>query len=188
MSKATTLTLISNLGLGDTDQTEAGIHYDDVVEELGRFEVLTEHSSTAVTVGTAIYARPTDALKILEMHGQVGLLERTTQKALQAVHTVQWQDIKGTPDAWTTAYITDGSYRLVPQPDQTDTLTVLHTEYRQDVPTWLEPALAFEVLHREYLRESDHQDIVFASLCRDIAVLLFLMVGVPPFLPSTKGA
>ena len=56
-------------------------------------------------------------------------------------------------------------------------IMVLHTELRSLVPDWLELPVAFEILAREYRRESDHRDDAFATLCQRFADLLYAMVS-----------
>ena len=55
-------------------------------------------------------------------------------------------------------------------------LALIHTEYRADVMPYLEPALTFYVLAREYARESDHVNPAMAALCHEFADLCLEMI------------
>lgn len=178
MSKATTLTLISDLGLSDVDGTETDRLYDDVVRELGYQEVVTAIGTVAVTAGTATYNPPTNTLEILEIENLQGIVDKMSIHSLQGIFGVMWRDQSGVPLMWTEDDQSDKAIRLVPNPDINDTLQVINVQYRTDLPSWLEMPIALEVLYREYIRESNHQDIEFAKLCRKMAKLWFTLVDI----------
>jgi len=49
-------------------------------------------------------------------------------------------------------------------------------ERRDDLPSWMDVPLALGVLAREYERESDHRDAVFAAACRQMSSTLLALV------------
>lgn len=179
MSKALVLTLISNLSLSDADATQAGVFYDQVVRELGFLDVLTDEDSIAVTAGDATYTANSGTVRVLEIFSALyGSLTPATLSSMQAVRGHQWRDVAGTPEQFIMHAEDEKDWLLVPIPDDADTLTVLRTETRTDVPVWLELGITFEVLYRLYQQESPYQDVDFAATCRSLGQLLFLMVGV----------
>ena len=178
MSKAITLTLIDNLGLTDTTNAEISRLYDDVVRELGMQVILTESSTVAQVAGTATYTPPTNTIRVLEIDSSFGILDQHDYHSLQNLFYSRFRDKVGKPVIWCHDHESVKDFRLVPGPTESDTLTVLFTQYQTDVPSWLELPIALEVLHREYARESNHQDIDFAMLCRQLANMWFSLVGI----------
>lgn len=178
MAKADVLTLVSNFGVNAVDANETTILYDEVVRELGLRGVLVGTEQINVIAGAATYKLLSDMKQILEIHGIGGRLSRETVNGLQAIFGANWRDMKSTPLAFTTIEEEDKVVRLVPEPTEADTMTVLRAEEPTDVPVWLELPVAMEVLSREYSRESDHQDIAFAALAHELSTLLFQFAGV----------
>lgn len=178
MSKATILTLVSDMSLAQSNATEVSIIYDEVIRELGFVEVLTSTELIAVTGGTSTYALAPLNIRGLEFYLSTGFLTMSDGRGLGALFGSDWRNRTGAPVAYTYDDETSGDFRLVPAPVSDDILTVIRTDARQDIPTWLDLPVTFEILAREYLRESDHQDIELATLCKAMADLLFNMVGV----------
>lgn len=185
MSKSEVLTLVSDLALGADNSTETSIIYDEVVRELGFLEVLTGTETISTASGTATYQVANDNVQSLEYHSSQGVLTQAEGTGLASVFGASWRNRTGTPLAVTTDMESREVFRLVPIPDFADNLTIIRTEFRQDVPEWMEIAIAFEVLSREFSRESDHQDMVFAETCRAFAGILFNMLGIEYH--GTKG-
>lgn len=178
MAKTDVTTLVDDMGLSDTNSSEISRFYDEIVRELGFQEVLTNQNTVNQTAGTASYNVPANTIEILEVVGSNGTLRRMSKAGAEATFGTGWRELVGSPLGFISQFETEGSFRLVPSPDFDDTLQVLHTEYRQDVPFWLEIPIVFEILFREYIRESDHQDTQFAQACRQVAQLLFTLVAV----------
>ena len=178
MSKTTTLTLVSDMGLSDTTSTEADRLYDDIVRELGAMGILTENGTKAVTAGTATYTAPTNTIRVLEIHGGYGIIDQMDYAILTNLLGPRFHQRIGRSEMWCHEHETIKDFRLVPSPNESDTFTVLITQYQTNVPSWLEMPIALEVLHREYLRESNHQDVDFAMLCRKLSTMWFSMVGI----------
>ena len=179
MSKATVLTLVTTLSLGQDDAAETAIFYDEIVREIGFLEVLTGTETIAVSAGTAVYNVAPDTIRSIEFHSQnSGFLTKADGKGLGSLFGADWRNRTGTPIGVSMDYEDDDSFRLVPSPNTDDTLTLIRTERRDDVPTWLELPIVFEILSREFSRESDHQDVELSSASRAISNLLFIMTGV----------
>lgn len=178
MSRSDVLTMVSDLCLAQSDATEVGVLYDEIVRELGFYDVLVGTETIAVAAGTATYPLAAENMRVLEVDALTGRLDRASGSALRAVYGAGWQQRSGTPVAFTSEDEDSHVLRLVPVPLRADTLTVIRAETRVDVPYWLELGIAFEILHREFMRESDHQDVEFAGVARGIANLLLALVGV----------
>ena len=178
MSKATTLTLVDNMGLGDTTNAETSIHYDDIVRELGYQVILTEAGSTSQVSGTPTYTPPANTIRVLEIHGGYGIIDQTSYFELKNLLSPRMRDRVGRAIIWCHEHESNKDFRLTPTPNESDTLTVFVTQYQSTVPTWMEMPIALEILHREYTRESNHQDIDFAMLCRRLATMWFSLLGI----------
>lgn len=178
MAKADVLQLVTDLGVTTVDQTEIGIFYDEVVRELGFNEILTGTELVPVKAGNPEYILVEDTMRALEFHANGGRLDPIDITSLQSVFGVGWRTRTGTPLGYTQEEENEKTFRLVPSPTQDDTITVIRTEARTDVPVWLELPIALDVLGREYQRESDHQDVAFAQIARQLSLLLFKLVGV----------
>lgn len=178
MARADVLQLVSDLALSQSDATEVGVLYDEVVRELGFYEFLTGTEQIAVSANAAAYKVATDTIRILEViDSTVGRLDRVDGRSLRSVFGAGWRNKVGTPIAHTATEASSDTIQLVPIPQQPSTLTVIRTEARTDVPVWLELAIALEIVHREFLRESNHQDIAYAQTARDLANMLLAMLG-----------
>jgi hypothetical protein len=179
VAQADVLTLVSNFGVNDVDADEPTVFYEEIVRELALKGQLIGTETIAAVAGEAVYTMLNENMEILEMHlASSGRIDAASIKALQSLFGADWRDRKGTPLAYTTDEETDGDFRLIPEPTASDTITMLRKESRTDIPTWLELPLALEIVSREFQRESDHQDIVFAELSHQLATILFQFVGV----------
>ena len=178
MAKADVLQLVTDLGVTTVDQNEIGIFYDEVVRELGFQEILTGTELVPVQAGKPDYILVEDTVRAMEFHATGGRLDPIDITSLQSVFGVAWRTRTGTPLAYTQEEENEKTFRLVPNSTQDDTITVIRTETRTDVPVWLELPMALDILGREYQRESNHQDVAFAQIARQLSLLLFKLVGV----------
>lgn len=180
MAKADVTALVTSLALSQDNTTETSIFYDEIVRELGFLDVLTGTETITITPNVAVYETAADTIRSLEFHSGIrGFLTRSDGKGLGSLFGADWRNRKGTPLAVSQDQEDDEAFRLVPIPDTGDTLTIIRTENRTDVPVWLELPIAFEILYREFGRESDHQDTMLSDLCKLIADMLYKLVGVP---------
>ena len=178
MAQADVLTLVDDISLGQANAAEAAVFYAEIIRELGFVEVLTGTETISVTAFNGNYTLATSTIMALEFYSTRGFLTKSDTPGLKSIFGSSWRNRTGSPVAVTMEDENNNSFSLVPIPQESDTLTVICTETRTDVPTWLELPLALEILSREYLRESDHQDVEFSSMCKQLADLAFNLVGV----------
>lgn len=178
MAQADVLTLVSDLSLGQASATEAAVYYAEIIRELGFREVLTGTEQIAVTAGQPFYSLATSTILALEFQNKSGFLAKSDSKGLAALFGSGWRNKTGSPLAIERTFEDEDTFRVVPAPNHEDTITVIRTETRTDVPVWLELPIAFDILSREFMRESDHQDVEFSGTCVMIAKLLYNLVGV----------
>ena len=195
MSRATVLQRVQDLSLSQADATAIDRYYDDVIYDLGRRPWLTEASLIAVTAGTAVYSPDVSVLRIVNIFYDDRTLYESNNRELEATFGSSWQDRRGTPVAYTFEDENALDFRLVPKPELNSkdfsfvfgspmgldfpeySVAIIHTEKVEDLPTWLELPVAFEILFREFSRQSDHQDPTFAVTCKQIAELMFQMIS-----------
>lgn len=194
MSKVTTLQRVQDLCVAQADAPSIDCFYDDVVFDLGRRPWLTQASLVATTANTAVYTPPTTLVRMIEVFYDDRVLRETSHRNLEAINA-QWRDQRGTPAVYTLEKEDSFDFRVYPTPEINSkdfiflfgapfgldfpvyAVAIVHTETRVDLPAWLELPVTFEVLHREFSRESDHQDMAFASACKELADLLFSLVA-----------
>lgn len=187
MAKADVVTLVDDLSLSITDSTEVGVIYDEVVRELGFLELMTSTETHALDAGEATVTFEDDAVMALELFtASGGRLDRTTTNAIRSVYGNQWRNLVGTPLAYVKDHEDENVVRLVPVPSAPETVTIVRTDARDDLPVWLELPVALEVLGREMARESDHQDVKFAAASSQLGRILFQLMGVA--LPGAPGS
>lgn len=179
ISKQNVLDLVTTFALGQDDQTETAIFYDEIIRELGFKTVLTGAETLAITAGTNAYTVSPDNILSLEYYsGNRGYLTMTNDQNAKVAFGAGWRSSVGTPVALSRDNQSDNNFTLIPSPSSDDTLTVIRSEVREDIPDWLVLPITFDILAREFSRESDHQDIEFSSACKQFSILFFQMVGV----------
>lgn len=194
MPRADVLQLIADLSGGQADAVLAERYYDDVVDDLGRRQWLTQASLLTTTANTGTYRLPADGIRLLGVFYGDELLDRVALRTLEA-YDPHWRDAAGTPIAYTVEDETTNEFRLFPVPTVPSqdfiflfgspfgadfaerAVAVVHTERRDDLPLWLELPVAFDVLAREFARESDHRDPAFAEVARRLAATMYQMVA-----------
>ena len=183
MSKADVLQFVTDFAVTVVvDQDEISQFYDELVREIAFKETLTDIERVDIEAGTAVYPfadkRP-KTMRALELHiGAGGRIDPIDITSIQSVFGADWRNLQGNPLAYVQEEEDESTFRLVPRPTQDDEVVVIRTSTRETVPIWIELPLAFEILAREFQRESDHQDIAFAQRSRQMALLLFQLVGV----------
>jgi len=173
------------------DQGMAGYYYDDIVRELGARPVFTRATLRAVSANSGTVTLPAEAIEVFYVFYDDRLLPPATLRQLEAVDP-QWRDRRGTPQAYTMEQEDDRTLRLFPVPDISSKaqsfafgepfgrdfpeagVTLVHTEDRE-LPDYLDLPAALEILAREMARESDHRDLEFAGLARQLADVTMLM-------------
>lgn len=194
MAKADVLALVDLLALGRADLELADRYYREIVEELGEMPLHIDIALLEPAPGDQTFELPTDARRLLaaiydDQH--LGMAS-TTDVALR--YGPGWRDRRGRPTSVVQEAESDGTYRLVPRPDETSSglsyphgsplgvdypmsaLALFHTALRDDVHLLLELPVAFDICAREFARESDHRDPDFAATCKLVADLLYHFV------------
>lgn len=193
MAKADVLTLIQDLSSGQADAAAIDRFYDDVIRDLGQRPWLAQATLIAITAGTTVYTPATSVIRILDVYYDDHVLRKATKQELESTNA-QWRDEHGTPIVHITEDESAKDFRLYPNPEVSSkdfiflfgspfgldypeyAVAIVHTETRINLPAWLEMPVAFEILRREFMRESDHKDTEFAGACGQLADLLFLLV------------
>jgi len=192
MTKAATLTLISDLSKGQTDATAIGRFYDDVVRELGRVDVLVRATLIESVIDQAGYTLPDAVVERQATFFDMHTLDEVNTATLETLG-INWRDDKGTPIAVFTENQTENAFSLYPLPQSASgtvaggnfgtsfpvyAISSIHTNFETDLPVWLELPITFSVLHREFIRESNHTDTDFATACLQMSTLLFAILGI----------
>ena len=166
-------TLVNDFTLGEHDTVAVDRFIDAVFRDLAWTETLIEITEQEETSVTPTF--PVLASKIVTVFWEGRQLDLVSLRTLESFDP-QWRDRRGEP----IAYLTEGeltrTYRLYPSPDSTGTVTLFHTQLHTAVPQWLELPITFEVLSREYARESNHRDDTMSQLCSKVSEILLGMV------------
>lgn len=179
MAKADIIGLVSQFCLGQTADPEATTYCNEVIRELGFVELLVGTETMPIIDEESVYETEPNTIRTLEFHtGHYGRLDRIDAQSLETTFSAQWRAHATTPMAVTHTHEQQPEFRLVPEPTALDTLTIIRTEFRDDVPVWLELPIAFETMSREFGRESDHQDLELAEATTRVAALLFQLLRV----------
>lgn len=196
MTKASTLTLTSQLALSQVTEDQLAPFYDEAIFALGTLPWLLEATLLSVTSDQASFTLPATTLTMLQCWYDNRTLDRMTHAQLLAL-TPRWQEERGFPIAYTEEHLNLRTFRLYPLPAQpSESMTsilggpfgeafpgsnvaVLGVIQQQDLPSWLELPLALTLLAREYMRESPHRDPDFAHGCQQVASILMDMLTLP---------
>jgi len=185
---------VQDLCTNQANATAITKFYNEVVADLGRADWLITANLLPTSTDTFEYDPPEQTVELRGVFYDDRWLYKEGLRNIGAVNP-QWRDERGTPRAYVIEDESNTKFRLYPKPDKDSkdfifmfgsplgldfpeyAVLVLYTELREDLPVWMEMPVAFEILAREFARESDHTDQVFAKTCRAISELLFKMVG-----------
>lgn len=199
MAKADVITLVEDFaGLRSdaaalTDSTAIDRYYADIVHEAGlTSEGATNASFVAGVKGTAQYALPTAAVRLLALIYDDTELRTTMRRALES-YDPDWRTRKGRPASFTTQDEDARVQRVVPVPDRNgatiglstpftgtfpdNNLTFIYTENVTDVLPWDELWVALDVTAREFGRDSDHFDPELSTMYQQLATVVRQLVG-----------
>jgi len=194
MSQSDVLSLVQELCTNQADATAIIKYYDEVVADLGRGEWLIVPELLPVTAGTFEYDPPSTIADLKGVFYDDRWLYKEELRTLEA-HNPHWRDESGTPRVYVIEDESNHKFRLYPKPDHDSkdfifmfgsplgldfpvyAVVVLMTELRIDLPAWLEMPVAWEILAREFARESDHMDLTFAKIARQLSQKMLKMVG-----------
>lgn len=188
--KARVLQLVDDLSLGLAASDMADFYYDQVIYDFGLAELFTTSTLVTASDGTASYTIPTTAIRRLQVFWDTQELDMLTLEEAESVFGMAWRDMVGPPEAYVVEREADRTLRLVPQPDVSSkdfsfafglpfgldfpeySIVMTHTEFQEDVSVLFDLPIAFFIMTKEFLRESDHQDEPFARACQTIGTVL----------------
>jgi hypothetical protein len=167
--------------------------YDDAMLDVAGQALFNVVELVAATPGQAVYPRPLGMTDILTVFYDDSMLSLVTLRELEATHP-DWRSRQGRPVAWLIEDQSNDEFRLYPAPLRApdpviplhgapfgldyprDTIAVLGSQARRDLPDWLDLPLAFLVVAREFSRASPHADKAFSAVCRQLGGLYLGMV------------
>lgn len=204
MPKADVLTLVRELSNGQADAGLCDRFYDEVVLDLGRLPLLVTASIVSLNREDTpdsfpaspedSYALPENAIEAIQFVWDDRTLGFASERELAQFSPI-WRTMVGSPRAVYRGNVGSRRFRLVPLPDRPsdpfiflfgmpmdraypqNSVVVFHTDNRQNVPPYLELPIAFFVLTREFVRDSDHRDLAFANQCAKTAQALLEMAS-----------
>lgn len=166
---------------------------NDVIDELGKKSnpPFVSQAFEKVTATVATYSYETLMIRPVAIFYNDQQLSEASDADLQA-YTEGWADDTGTPHSFTESNITARTYKLYPIPDTTgatpsgwdntfvvNNISIFYSEDRStDIESYYLLPIAFDALFREFSYPSDHNDQAFASVCSEIAAVLYRLAGV----------
>lgn len=196
MSKATVLGLAQLLANAQADATNLDQLYDDMTQDVAQAALFNQVVSTPATAGTGTY--DFEALvglsELLGLFYDDDMLSQLSLRELEAT-SPDWRAATGRPVGYTREDLSHNVIRLYPVPVTTgdavipvhgapfgldyprDTLAVLGSFPRRDMPAWLDLPLALKLLAKEYARDSPHIDLAFSEACGQLGTMLMAMVA-----------
>lgn len=187
--KATVLDLAQQIAHGQADVIPLNHYYDDLMVDFQRQAVFTVAALIPVVAEQAVYTLPDATHDLLAVFYDDTMLSKLTLHEMQMLDP-QWRDRIGSPIGYLVDEQSDREIRLYPKPKDASAafnfptgmplgadfprgaLTLLSPELRQDLPEWLDLALAYRIVGKEFMRESAHRDPKFAGACAAIADML----------------
>jgi hypothetical protein len=176
---ATVSTLVTQYSNGQADLTAAQEFYDDIMSAiLANFRFLTNFNTGIAVTNSNELAWPTasvDLLMLFYANEQLGNL--STHEANFLLN--DWRETVG-PCKNYVLETSDRDITLCPKPSSpTTTGSMIFTETRQTLPTYLQLPVAFLILYYEYARESTHQDQQLAQAYKAMGTYLLQLTMYP---------
>ena len=184
MSRATVISFCQTQGIVGLDSSSLGDFYDAFVKELGYIGLLTNFTTVAGVSGTGTYNSPAQVVDLYYVHWKNAAggspytyIPFTELHALEASNR-DWRAATNTTPVTRTDEedVKENSFTLYPTPDNNGTLTIIYSETRTNVPAWREQVLAYEILAREFARESKYQDTAMPDPARFMSKLYATLV------------
>lgn len=194
VSKVDVIALVQELCTHQGDPAALDKYFDEVISDLGRKGWLCVAEVLAVTKDTFEYEPPSTVIELWNVIYDDRMLYKENLRAIEAIN-VNWRDEVGTPRAYVVEDESNKKFRLYPKPDRTSkdlapvfgsplgldyptySVVVIISEQRNEIPAWLVMPVAFDILNREFVRESDHQDTTFADACKKLSTMFYAIVS-----------
>lgn len=176
-TKADVLALAQTLALDVADDDEISQYYDEIVRELAFREIIVATNIIEVQAGAPFYSFSDDNINTLEIHhSQTGRLSPENGNALRASQGPDWRVKRGSVSAFTQDQTSTDNFRLFPIPTSPGELTIIQTVEVDEILEYLELPIALEICHREFMRESGHQDVEFAIMAHGLSKFFLNLV------------
>lgn len=162
--------LIVDFSNGEADLVECERFYRDTLAMLGTFPMLVQYTTIDAPTGTVVL--PGNSVGLLAaFYNNYQLGELSIREADWLFPA--WRD---TTDNSIYNFVRESmgalDLQLVPSPSTSGVVSLLTTYTTNTLPVWLQMPVALFVLHDEYARESNHQNIALATAFRRVAELL----------------
>jgi hypothetical protein len=192
--RADVLALVQLLSNNAADAALINSFYDEMVIELARQQWLTNASLLTFTLGSTTVNLPGNAVEILDIIYDNTVLTELSLSDLKMIFGENWRSRKGYTRAYTLEAESKKTIEVCPAPLEAASAVIpvhglptgwdyptyngviINSETRNDVPVYLELPLALMIIEREYMRESDHQDLAFAIAAGGLANILLEMM------------
>jgi hypothetical protein len=186
MPKAEILDLVDFLSRGLVTEGTASYYYDQIKRELAMADVVV-HVNLLTNQAGPIYTYPAEATKLIAVwYDNAQILPAAKDDLVQ-----EWRDDVGDPVAFIREDEDARTFRVYPAPDVAPApliplfgaplgkdypvanMAIMSTVIIDDFPAWLDLAIAFDILSREFVRDSEYKDTAFAKSCKDFAGTLY---------------
>lgn len=190
MSKTDVLQFVRDYSSQMQDEATISEYYDDVIAELSdRRDWFTDVEMLTSSENQETYTLPSNATKALAVFCDDAQLYETRSDELSAMNP-DWRDAVGQPEAFTYDQEDAKTFRIYKKPQEASKdftfalgrpLGIEFPEYAiitvvNERPTnaqdYLDLTIGLRVLEREFTRDSNHTDLRFAGICRDLAAIL----------------
>jgi hypothetical protein len=188
-------TLVQLLSNGQADPTLFNNFYSEIMalREIARFHTIAV--PITFTARTSVVILPPPVINLLTLIYNDTVLSDLGLRELESMNP-GWRNTVGSPYAFTRQAENSKQVEVYPVPYQTSPPIIpihglptgrdytpgngiaVYMEIRAgDCLPYLVLPVALYVLEREYLRESDHMDLAFAGMCKEIGKQLLALLG-----------
>ena len=191
MAKSDVLGLVVMLSNNQADAATITSIYDEIVNEWAASNYYNSNVTLCPTSPLdSEFSLPEPIRNVKSVVWDDMTLSLLSLRELESMNS-EWRNESGTPVAFTNETETVKTLALYPSPFgasnapgadplgagyPTYNAVVFHSEFRTDVNAYWELPLAFLILQREFIRESNHTDSVFAEFCGTIGQAMLRMV------------
>lgn len=191
MAKSNVIATVVQLSANLADPVSISNFYDEAVFDLGRMPWLTNITIMPVTGGVRDVNLNTTVINLRGVvYGSKWLYEIQHLRDAETAFP-DWRDVPGFPTAYVLEQVDHLAISLLPTPNRSGkpvtqvfdstypdfNLVVFVTEFRTNIPLWIEWAVAFNVLNREFSRSSDHTDVDAAKMANALSNMMLMMVS-----------